>query len=885
MTFSECYAEAMRLTAVDLNEAARLSRRASRMAQRSGDPREIGLAERLLGHVAVLRSRHRRAIEHYVSSVQSLDRANQFLEAAITKSGAVGALIYLAEFEQLQRWADEARAVFHAGGDRARVARLDGNLALALFRQDRFSEALDLYDRVHRELREVGRPVDVAVALWNRATCLISMGDYAAARRAHREAHAYAEQHHLPLHLAAIDYNVAYLHYLSGDYTEAIQLYDVARRTGEPYRRALCDLDEAEMYLELNLHREAMELAQRAIHAFRRLRMPYEQGKATAFLAIAQGQLGFADKAVRSIGLARRTFRRERNPVWLALLDLYQAILLDREGHLARAQQLAEAARRFFASTAFAAKAATAELLVARLELRMGQWRQSLERCEQVQATLPSLGSASLEYQAAQLRAEALEVMGRHDESRRAYQRAGELLERLRFRLRGDEIKIAFLKDKLSVYDHLFWLTLTDGDCPDRISRAFLVAETAKARSMAEQAKASAASADSAELLEIRRDLDAVYQQVQRAETSAPFAARPELRERARRLETQLAGRQAALHGLAGESASAAGPPRPEEIQRSLPPGTQLLEYFVSRGTIFAFLIDQRRIQVWPLAPLARVQRLVRFVRFQLRGQKPALHAHLGALYDEIVAPLRPHLLCDHLVVVPHGALHAVPFAALHDGRTALVEQFAISYAPSASLWQITSQRPRGRKVASLVVGVADAKAPLIAAEARTVAEVLPSPKIVTDGGATLERLKAEGREARFLHLAAHGFIQRENPLFSSIQLADSWLTVFDLYRCEFPADLITLSGCSTGLSEVVGADEQVGLLRGLLQAGTRNAMVSLWDVDDESTTVFMQDFYRQMLGGGLSPAWALRQASLNLRQRYSDPYHWAAFVMVGAGT
>jgi CHAT domain-containing protein len=278
------------------------------------------------------------------------------------------------------------------------------------------------------------------------------------------------------------------------------------------------------------------------------------------------------------------------------------------------------------------------------------------------------------------------------------------------------------------------------------------------------------------------------------------------------------------------------------------------------------------------------VQRLARFLRLQLRGSRNALHAHLRRMYEELLEPLRPSLTGGHLVIVPHGALHSIPFAALHDGSGYLLDRYAISYAPSADLLRLTAERPAAEGIQSLVVGVADAQAPLIEREARTLAEILPDAKLLLGDDASFARLREEGRHSRIVHLAAHGFVQRENPLFSAIRLANSWLTVFDLYRCSLPADLVTLSGCSTGLNEVVGGDELVGLLRGLLQAGARNALVSLWDVDDGSTTELMEGFYRRLLLDGLSPVDALRAASLDLRGTYEDPYHWAAFHLVGLG-
>lgn len=881
----ELYAEALRLTSVDLTRAAEAARKTDRAARKNGGARERGFAERILGHVAFYRSRHRLAVRHYEASVGLFDAAGLAFESAITRSGALGALIYLAEYDRVTEWAAQARGEFEARQDLVRLARLDGNLALAAFRQDRFEEAYRLYESAHREFEQSGRVSDIANVLWNKATCLISMGDFQKAAHAHREARAYAEQHGLPMQLAAIDYNAAYLHYLCGDYTDAMRLFDIARRTGQPYRRALCDLDEAEMYLELNLHREAEDLAKSAAAQFQRLGMPYELGKAAAFLAIARGQQGNLRQALRGIARSRRTFQRERNDVWLAMLDLYQAILLDRAGESTKALRLAGRARDFFSGSALPAKSVTAELLAARLDLRRGHLLSAERRCEDAYSTPAVAESASLRYQAAQLRAEILEAMGRHAEARIAYENALECLEMLRFRLRGDEIKIAFLADKLSVYDNLFWLTLS-GDSPTRVTDAFRVAEMAKSRSMAEQPGGPRATQEPAALSEMRRDLDVLYQQIQREESrgGAP-AGTAGLRAAAARQEAALAGRLAALNALRGTGAGPSGLGA-SELREWLPEGTQLAEYFVSRETLFVFLAGRNGLRVWPLAPVRRVAKLVRLLRFHLAGpggDPGIIRAHLRQLHDEILGPLRPSLDGEHLVVIPHGVLHGLPFAALHDGSEYLTDRFTISYAPSARLLHLTGNRPAGRGEGVLIASASDEQAPEIETEARRLHQLLGGSRLLSGAEANAERLRQEMPGARIVHIAAHGYFQRDNPLFSAIRLHGSWLTVFDLYRFDLKADLVTLSGCSTGLAEVVGADELVGLVRGLLQAGARSALLSLWDVHDQSTAEFMEIFYRHH-SAGVPGARAARLAGLALRDRYPEVFHWAPFCFVGLG-
>src|SRR5207245_2941039 len=83
--------------------------------------------------------------------------------------------------------------------------------------------------------------------------------------------------------------------------------------------------------------------------------------------------------------------------------------------------------------------------------------------------------------------------------------------------------------------------------------------------------------------------------------------------------------------------------------------------------------------------------------------------------------------------------------------------------------------------------------------------------------------------------------------MFSSIRLSDSLLSLFDLYQLRLPAELVTLSGCGTGLNVVVGGDELLGLVRGLLYAGALSVLVTLWDVNDQSTAEFMKWFYQHL--------------------------------------
>ena len=117
--------------------------------------------------------------------------------------------------------------------------------------------------------------------------------------------------------------------------------------------------------------------------------------------------------------------------------------------------------------------------------------------------------------------------------------------------------------------------------------------------------------------------------------------------------------------------------------------------------------------------------------------------------------------------------------------------------------------------------------------------------------------------------------------MFSGIRLADSYLSLYDLYQMKLCADLVTLSGCSTGLNLVLAGDEVLGLVRGFIYAGARSCLLTLWDVHDESTAEFMRLFYESFTSGR-NKAEAVREAAMKLRKSHEHPYYWAPFVLVG---
>ncbi|MEH2320400.1 CHAT domain-containing protein [Nostoc sp.] len=149
-------------------------------------------------------------------------------------------------------------------------------------------------------------------------------------------------------------------------------------------------------------------------------------------------------------------------------------------------------------------------------------------------------------------------------------------------------------------------------------------------------------------------------------------------------------------------------------------------------------------------------------------------------------------------------------------------------------------------------------------------------------------------KQYRFILFATHGFADPINPESSGIVLSQinkegksnnpSILRLRDIFNLDLGADLVVLSACETGLGKDVQGEGLVGLTRGLMYAGAKSAVVSLWQVNDTATSELMPQFYTAMLQQKASPITALREAQLKLWQQedWRNPYYWAAFTLQG---
>lgn len=145
----------------------------------------------------------------------------------------------------------------------------------------------------------------------------------------------------------------------------------------------------------------------------------------------------------------------------------------------------------------------------------------------------------------------------------------------------------------------------------------------------------------------------------------------------------------------------------------------------------------------------------------------------------------------------------------------------------------------------------------------------------------------------RIIHFATHGFVNSENPELSGILLSpdttgshDGILYSGELYNLKLNSDLVVLSACETGLGRISKGEGIIGLTRALLYAGTKNIIVSLWQVNDKSTSDLMKVFYKILLesNGHSNYSLALRKAKLDMirGKYYAHPLFWSTFILIG---
>lgn len=738
---------------------------------------------------------------------------------------------------------------------RARVRR-----GLVLQRLGRLEEALSVYDEELPRLRSSGDRLWEARTLVNRGVLQTyrsrfdaAEGDLVAAERTYRD----LEQ---TLAAAQVRHNLGFVAARRGDVPAALRAYDEAEALHADL--GIVDVvglaDRCELLLSARLLEEAGELAARAVDDLTARGMDSDLPEARLTLANVRLLQGDAGAAQDLAGTAEVEFSAQERDAWAVLARSVglQAARADGatadRGLLGRAQDVAAELE----SGGWATAAADARLLAARVALELGD----VDAAEaELRPQRDAWRAGPAELRARGWYAEALLRLARDDREAadtalragvRALdeQRATLGATELRVRVAGHAGALAKLGARLAVEAGdprgvLRWserwragaLVLRPVRPPDDAEQ---VRELGELREVVSRlARAALAGEDTSALLRRQAALERSIQHRSRRTSAAPtsLASVPDVDD---------------LAAALGERA--------------------LVEMLRLDGELWAVVVIDGRAVLRRCGDHDRATSELVHLRFALqrlavdrggaaarrRAQRAAGRA-ADALDDVLFAPLRAEIGDRPLVVVPTGALHAVPWAMLPTsaGR-------AVTVAPSAQLWcraqaarqgTAPSEGPgRGRVV---LVGCTDP--PHAVREVEAVAPRYPGAQVLTAAAATVDAVGAALEGADLAHLACHGRFRADNPLFSALDLEDGPLTVHDLERRARMPGVLLLSACDSGRAGVHPGDELMGLGAALFSLGTAAFVASVAPIGDEATSRVMVRLHER-LAAGASPAAAL---------------------------
>jgi tetratricopeptide (TPR) repeat protein len=923
-TVSALKGEVDRLIGSDLNAAERLSERVEQVAGELGDETSRAFADagraRVLHHVG----RYAEADALYQSAMRGTRAARLTTDTAVIQMHRVFALTQMGRYEEALAESHASRRVLMRGAP-IYLAQLETNVGILYYRLDRYPKAIEHYERAREILGPEGDETTRAVIDTNLSHALMEMDEHGEALSLLEGAAAAMARTGQALWAAQTRFHIGYLQFLRGDYNAALTTHYQAReeltRLGSVQLVAWCNHEIAEILLALNAFDDASESAGLARASFAELNLPYESAQAAVVHALASMGRQEFDQAQSDFLEARQVFAQDDNTTLVALIDSYLSELAIRRNQPVEAAKYAASSLRVFARQKLSTRAAYARLLSARAAYDSGDLKRASRMARGALETVEGLFAPAVAYQSHHLIGRIERDRNRSLPALKSFRTAVETIERMRGGIAADEFKATFLNDKIQAYEDAIAACLDHGG-DELIEEAFRLVESSKSRALA--------------------DLLARYV---RTSSESDAEGTPDIRERLSKLIEDLNwyGSQAGLAEDKGDQRSAevadryrhavvrcerqigqlfrrmeTDAPAFAEIQRmdgalvadlreTLQPGETVVEYFTTGEHVSAFIATRDGFQVVRrLAAKSEVERLLATLRFQIEkfnygpeyveayfGQlRRGANEILGQLYTTIFAPLEAALNGDRLIVIPHGALHYVPFHALHDGSGYLIDRFEISYAPSAAVLKLCRTRHAAGLVADLkprssngdmlvALGAAESGTPQIEAEIYALAALFPNSVTLTGEQATRENLLAAAPRARFLHLASHGYFRRDNPMFSFLKLSGGNLHFYSLLDLKLTADMVTLSACHTGVNKVFPGDELHGLVRGFLYAGAPSVVASLWAVSDRSTAEFMREMYTQIRAGQTKRA-ALRRAQLAIKDAYGHPYYWAPFVLMG---
>ncbi len=894
-----------RQSTVDLHSASRIADAVELLAEMLADDYCKATAAAARGRVDYCLGRYESAYEHYSRAIAGMEQLGERCEAAVYKKQQIGVLMYLGRHGELLNLAASARRILSKAGMEEQLAELETNIGnFYSYLLGRHRCALTYYRRASAIFERLGIETSLARVEHNTANALTHLDRIEEAISLYRHAIDIYGRYQMHVLKGQAGYNAAYLLFRQGRYHEALQDYyrikSEQQQLGDMVSVAWCNMDMAEIYLHLSVYEESARLAKEAESSFTTSGNASSAEWARTIGGLAIAGLGEIVKARRRLSSALQAYSKQGAEAMMGLVHAYLTDLELAAGDYLAAERHALEAERLFSYQRLWLKTTSIRLKLAKISFLRGEYERTRLLLKRLRRRLRSYDLPHLKSEYLYLQGCLYQAKGKPVKALAVFDEAIKIVDGVRARLHSDELKSSFLADKIDLLERAASLAL-DSDSPDSLDYI----ERAKSRSLADLLAHYVDRKLTGRL--VPESLMERYQTLLNELSwyaSASLGRKESQRSEAAllkdrlRCEQELAEIYRRIQIESGDFAELCGhvPVDLARVRAQLEDGEQIVEYFSINQSFFAIVLDRHSFrQVRNLATVAQVEELMEGLQFQLgkpqlgseyvekhwrRMQRDVNH-YLERFYRLLFEPLGLEEGNAPLSIIPHGLLHYLPFHALYNGKSYLLEHRNVSYAPSLKVWSLCREKRPSTDGALVVLGLADESAPEILNEAQALAAIAPEARLLLGKEATIANLKHYGPQARYLHLATHGLLRSDNPLFSSLKLADGELSFYNTFDLGLRAELVTLAACHTGVNRIFPGDELQGLTRGFLYAGSPAIVVSLWSADDRATVSLMKTFYTHLYNGK-SHRSALCDAQREVLSRYSHPYYWAAFILLG---
>jgi CHAT domain-containing protein/tetratricopeptide (TPR) repeat protein len=841
----------------------------------------------------------------------------------------------------------EASAAAQATGDSSGLAKARMNQGLVLQEQAFFAEALAAFTEAQQQFERLRDTVNLARTLNNRASLEIALGQPQRATALLAASRALAQRTADSSLEANARGQLAVAWAALGEPQRAFAMIDsaiaLARAMGARPEVAENLRVVGDLYLDAGDARHALDSYRAATALQDSLAQPVERGALLRQQARAhrlEGNLLAATRLARQASLVHDSVGA-LSPAFddvLLLLDLAMQRGEPREERtqLARLETLASLLDTPLSRARYA-------MAVAQERVRNARWRDVFAAIDSARVLEALVGpDERAEWHLLQAQAHA----GSGDAARAVEQarRAVTLVEQVRARHASGELRARYTETRARVYAELTLALLREGN----VAEAFAVADAARGRTLLELLGEAREHRDTSATAQRARDgggagtglpdnsgegdillrrIDALVQRLRlqevaprRDRSAALLASSAEMRDSLRLLRSSYEALHARARVLPGRVATA---PRLADVQQVLEGRELLLEYLATPDQLIVFVVtrdDARSVRI-PLRAdsLAMRLSLARALMEPHHGSEAA-NTLLAVLHRDLLAPALAlarqmpddtRRTRDRLVIIPHGLLSALPFAALRDGRSGkpVVHDWSLLQVPNAATLVSLRRSPvaphngRIHAFAPLTTRLPATRREVraVAALARDNVESVSSGSALHRGRAvvheddlaTEQQLRSAVQEAGIVHVASHATVNGHNPLFSRLDLQpsaehDGRLEVHEILTLAVRSPLVFLSGCETAIGNVrtsrfESRDEFTSLAHAWLIAGARTVIATLWRIDDNAAAIFAGHFYEALRTQAAPEALATAQRAMLARPEHRAPYLWAAYQVVGA--